>query len=88
MIFARPYIFALCALAYIPALAACGTTTVISNPCLLPSDQAGKEEVAPLPEQDADLVTALKLWNEEHKEHVKLAERKNDVVKFVQEHCQ
>lgn len=83
----RAYKSAICAIAYI-LLAGCTQTVVEHVPCLLPSDLSGHEEVAPLPEQEANLPEALKLWRKEHGDHVKVVGRKNDTVNYVEEHCQ
>lgn len=78
----RSYIFAF---SYV-LLIGC-TPVVVGAPCLLPTDLAQTEKIAPLPEHDVELSEGLKLWRKEHGEHKKLADRKNDTVKFVQEHC-
>jgi len=60
----------------------------VGTPCLLPSDLAIEEKISPLPENDVSLSEALRIWRIERGEYRKLADRKNDTVRYVRENCQ
>lgn len=70
-------------------LAGCGTTThVLTQGCMLPQDLNSKAIIAPLPEVDTSMPQLTQELKDEYASLQKLAGNYNDMLDFVNQHCQ